>query len=142
MKTIDKKQIEKCNIASEYYLFSLFTYGETSILTKKFKKQFFCILNDIGKIDPDYIHFNPEESISIDYKKFDLDIDTIMRKNIDEMTGIEMNALLHKIAGGAINLCSFYNCWTRCNRGIFLRDYGDVYLATRRTLLIGDILGT
>lgn len=140
MNTINKKQIAKCNVASEYYLFSLFTFGEISAFTKKFKKQFFQILKNIGEINPDYIHCNPEESIVIDYNKFELDIDVIMRKSISEMTGIELNVLLHRIAGGTIYLCSFYDCWTSCNRAIFLRDYGDVYLTARRALLIGDIL--
>lgn len=140
MNTIYNKQIVKCNVASEYYLFSLFTFGETSAFTKKFKKQFFQILKNIGEINPDYIHVNPEESITIDYQEFDLDIDIIMRKNIIDMTGIELNVLLHRIAGGTIYLCSFYDCWTSVNRAIFLRDYGDVYMTARRALLIGDIL--
>jgi sulfatase maturation enzyme AslB (radical SAM superfamily) len=140
MTTTEIKQIEKCNLACEYYLFSLHTFGETSAFTRKFKKEFFQILKNIGEINPDYIHSNSEESIVIDYNKFELDIDVIMRKSINEMTGIELNVLLHRIAGGTIYLCSFYDCWTSCNRAIFLRDYGDVYMTTRRGLLIGDIL--
>ncbi len=140
MDSVQKILVEKCNLAAEYYMFSLNTFGKKFALTKKFKKHFIQILRNIGEIDPDYIHSNPEESIIIDYNKFELDIDVIMRKSINEMTGIELNVLLHRIAGGTIYLCSFYDCWTSCNRAIFLRDYGDVYLTARRGLLIGDIL--
>ncbi len=140
MDPTQKILVEKCNLASEYYLFSLFTFGEKYVLTKKFKKQFFQIIKNIGEIDPDYIHVNPEESIAIDYMIFDLDVNIIIRKNIKDVTGIEMNVLLHHIAGGTIDLVSFYDCWTPTNRQIFMEDYGDVYLTARRALLIGDIL--
>ena len=140
MDSTQETLVEKCNLVAEYYMFSLNTFGKKFALTKKFKKHFIQILRNIGEIDPDYVHINPEESIIIDYNKFELDIDVIMRKSINEMTGIELNVLLHRIAGGTIYLCSFYDCWTPTNRQIFMQDYGDQYLATRRTLLIGDIL--
>lgn len=140
MDPTQKILVEKCNLAAEYYMFSLNSFGKKFALTKKFKKHFIQILRNIGEIDPDYVHINPEESIAIDYKIFNIDVDIIMRKNIKDMTGIEMNVLLHYLAGGTIALCLFYDCWTPTNRQIFMEDYGDQYLVARRTLLIGDIL--
>lgn len=140
MESTEKILIEKCNIAAEYYLFSLHTFGVKHILTKKFKKQFFRILNNIGKLNPDFIFFNPEETIIIDYQKFDLDLEVILRKKTVDMSGIEMNVLLHHITGATIILCNFYDCWTPTNRKIFMEDHGSEYLTARRALLIGDIL--
>lgn len=140
MELLEKIIIDKCNITAEYYLFSLHTYGADYFLTKKFKKQFFKILKNIGEKEPDFIFVNPTETIVIDYLKFGLDINLIMRKRINNMSGIEMNALLHRIAGGTIILCPFYDCWTPNNRAIFIEDHGDQYMSARRTLLIADIL--
>jgi hypothetical protein len=140
MDLVQKILVDRCNLAAEYYMFALNTFGEKFVLTKKFKKQFIQILKDIREIYPDFEHRNPEESIIIDYKIFQLDVDIIMRKNINDMTGIEMNTILHHIAGGTIELCDFYDFWTPTNRKIFLCDYGYHYLVARRSLLIADIL--
>lgn len=140
MDTVRKILIDKCKLVSEYYLFSLHTFGATYLLTKKLKKQFLQILNSICKLDENFIYVNPQESIVIDYEKFDLDLEHILRKKVADMSGIEMNVLLHHLTGATIILCPFYDCWTTTNRAIFLKDHGNEYLKARRILLINDIL--
>jgi hypothetical protein len=140
MDTQKENLIKQCDLASEYYLFAILTFNKKSIYTKKYKKEFVVILNKLAEIDPEYMHLNPDEKIDIDYKKFNLDIDLITRKMIDDMTGIEMNAICHSITGCAIQLYEYFDSWNQKNRTIFSEDHGAVYRTNRRLLLLQDLL--